>query len=93
MVVESAQPEARHDAIVPGWVVITEDVERRLAGVVLPEVAVGGVVGDELFLELSHGEGPAVLEACNELAIRPEEQVLPFPLEVVFGELIHHIQY
>jgi hypothetical protein len=34
-----------------------------------------------------------MLEACNELAIGSEEQVLPFPLEVVFGELIHCYKY
>ena len=93
MVVQSAQLEARHDAIVPGGVGVFEDVERSLASVVLPEVAIRGVRGDELFAKLSHGEGPTVLEASYELAIWPEEQVLPFPLEVVFGELIHHIQY
>ena len=93
MVVKSAQPEARHDAIVPSGVGVLEDIERSLASVVLPEVAVRGVRGDELLAKLSHGEGPAVFEASYEAAIQTEEQVLAVAVEVVFGELIHHIQY
>ena len=91
MVVKSAQLEARHDAVVPVRVGVSEDVERSLASVVLPEVAVGGVRGDELLAELSHGEGPAVFEASYEAAIQTEEQVLAVAVEVVFGELIHHV--
>jgi hypothetical protein len=30
-----------------------------------------------------------VLEACNELAIKSEEQILAISVQVVFGELIH----
>jgi hypothetical protein len=91
VVVQSTQLEARHDAIVPGRVGIPEDVQRSLACVVLPEVAIRGVRGDELLAKLSHGEGPAVFEASNEAAIQTEEQVLAVAVEVVFGELIHHV--
>jgi hypothetical protein len=34
-----------------------------------------------------------VFEASYEAAIQTEEQILAVAVEVVFGELIHHIQY
>jgi len=92
MVVESTQLEGCHDAVVPSRVGVPEDVERGNAVIVLPEVRLRCMIGHELLAKLRHGERPAMFEACNELAIGSEEQVLPFPLKVVFGELIHHIQ-
>jgi hypothetical protein len=78
---------------VPQRVHVFEDGERRYSAVQCVEVCIGGVTGDELFLELSHRERARVLEARYELAIGSEEQVLPFLLEVVFGELIHCTKY
>lgn len=57
------------------------------------EVRLRCVISDELFLELGHRERPAVLEACHELAVISEDQILAVLLEVVFGELIHCLKY
>ena len=78
---------------VPQGVHVLEDGEGRYSAVQCVEVSVRGMTGDELFAELSHGEGAAILEACYELALRAPEQVLTFLAEVFFVELIHHIQY
>jgi len=78
---------------IPAWVLVFEDLQRRFAVLVSLEVGLRGVVSDELFTELRHREGPGVLEPCYKLTIRPEEQIMPFLLEVVFGELIHCTKY
>jgi hypothetical protein len=80
-----------HDTVVPNRVLVFEDIQGGFAIVVLLKVFLWGVVGDKLFAELSHRERAArVLETSNELAVGSEEQVLPFLLEIVFGELIHN---
>ncbi len=78
---------------VPQGVNVLEDGERSHTAVQCVEVCIGGVTGDELFLELSHRERARVLEACYELAIGSEDQILAVLLEVVFGELIHCYKY
>jgi hypothetical protein len=81
------------DVAIPARVLLFEDFQGRFASIVSLEVRVRGVVGDELFAELSHRKRSRVLEACYELAIGSEKQVHAFLLEVVFGELIHCYKY
>jgi hypothetical protein len=89
----TSQLKGRHDVVVPSGVGVLEDGERGNAAVVCSKVAVGCVVGDELFLKLSHREGPAMLEASYETAIQSIEQILALTVKVVFGELIHCYKY
>lgn len=93
MPVQSTELEVCHDAIVPSGVGVLQNGEWGNAAEMLSEVLSGCVIGHELFAELHHGEGPAVLEACHEdgRTCANVEQILAILLEVVFGECIHHV--
>jgi len=93
LIILEAVLKGLEDVAIPDGVLIAEDLQGCFAVRVLLEVRVRGVVSDELFAELSHRERPGVLEACYELAIGSEDQILAVLDEVVFGELIHCYKY